>query len=62
MDCHVVVEARHVFDHTVWLKFCDETAGEIELSSAPVLSSALDTAASLSTLSRRNAFAMHLAM
>jgi hypothetical protein len=28
-----VVEARHVHDHTVWLRFEDGTAGEVDLAS-----------------------------
>jgi hypothetical protein len=27
-----VVEARHVHDHTVWLRFEDGTAGEVDLA------------------------------
>ena len=32
MDYHVV-EARYLGDHTVWLRFRDGTAGEIDLAS-----------------------------
>lgn len=33
MDYHVI-EARHVRAHTVWLRFRDGSAGEIDLASA----------------------------
>ncbi len=45
MNYHVV-EARYVGGHTVWLKFRDGTAGEIDLSKSlqgPVLEPLLDT-------------------
>jgi hypothetical protein len=44
MNYHVV-EARYVDGHTVWLKFRDGTAGEIDLSKSlrgPVLEPLLD--------------------
>jgi hypothetical protein len=31
---HHVVEARHVRGHTLWLRFPDGTAGEIDLAPA----------------------------
>jgi hypothetical protein len=33
MDYHLV-EARHVRGHTLWLRFRDDTSGEIDLSSS----------------------------
>lgn len=45
MNYHVI-EARYVGGHTVWLKFRDGTAGEIDLSNSlngPVLEPLLDT-------------------
>ncbi len=36
MKAYHVVEARHVSGHTVWLRFQDGTAGEIDLAPALV--------------------------
>ncbi len=47
MQGYHVVEARHVTDHVVWLRFRDGTSGEIDLAPAlngPVFEPLRDTA------------------